>query len=168
MKENLCIYLNVTVKITNSSYIMTLHRRMSTNEGTTRYKGRGKYANSLGGKIYGKADTTNGQTCTRPHFELHTKSSLLKRKEPREYTMINLKGLRKPEGNRVSKKRSTVVKQSKSMQTLKTVLTREKDLCQMLDSLSNKCSETVGSSKDCIEKLLVSSQNSHVVINVNL
>lgn len=104
---------------------------MSTNEETAQFKGKKRMVLMGFEKLHGKANMP-----VRPHFELHTQSSLLKRRDSKQYSMTNLKVLKKSEENRVCKRRSAVTKQSNSMQALKTVLMREKDSRQVFLSFS--------------------------------
>lgn len=85
-----------------------------------------------------KLETVGSETCIRPRFASHTLSSLLKRRTPinsRKKSSSSMKSARTPKKlrktviyNKLSGiyKRRSVTKQSKSMQTLRTILKREK------------------------------------------
>ncbi|XP_032665450.1 uncharacterized protein LOC116841520 [Odontomachus brunneus] len=135
---------------------------MSTNKVTTRFQREVRCIDLIGDeKLLAEVDTTNRRTHIRPHFELHTQSSLMKRKEPKQYTTISLKKSRISEGNRVCKKRSGLTKQSKSLQALKTIL-REKDSREVFASLSNELIKTVYRLKDRSENSFVPLQNGSI------
>ncbi|XP_014475043.1 PREDICTED: uncharacterized protein LOC106744632 [Dinoponera quadriceps] len=128
---------------------------MSVNEGT-RLERKEKCISLMGDeKSLAKVGAAKREKRATPHFELHTKSSLLKRKEPKQYPMVSLKKFQNPEGGRICKRRSGIVKQSRSMQALRAVLMREKDPLQVLDSLPSKVTKTVLSSEKIVKKSTV-------------
>lgn len=128
-----------------------------------RFERKERYMNSMEDeKLLTKVNTTKKETLIRPHFELHTQSSLLKRKEPKQCSTINLKGLKKSEGSHVCKRRSGVTKQSKSMHMLKTIFMREKDSHEMFGSSPNKLVKIAHNSKNCSQNSSASSQSDSI------
>ncbi|XP_071645199.1 uncharacterized protein [Temnothorax longispinosus] len=86
-----------------------------------------------------KLGIATSETHTRPHFASHTQSSLMKRRTPMKSkqnsssSMKDVSGLKRPQGNvilrssGIHKKRSNIVKQSRSMQMMIMILKQQRD-----------------------------------------